>query len=386
MPKEKTRTSFLGGGDLAVFKDSKAKDAAWTFVSYLLKPDVQAKWYNDRRRPPGRQGRLEQGHACHRQAPQGLPRSSSNDASPPPVLSKWEEVASAINDEMEKVLDGRHVARARARRTCRRRPSRSRADPMAARPVTAGAQRQAAPLRHAPPARTSTGWIFSLPFVAAVPRLLGAADPRVVRPLAHGLRHHEPARPVRRAVRRARQLLEAHPRRASSGSRRATPPTSSSSAFRSRSRVGLAVAVGAEPRGAAAQGPLPRRLLPPGRYEHRRGRRRSGATSTTPTSDCSTGCSTSSASAARTGSATRISRCRRSSSLGVWRNFGFDVVIFLAALQAIDPALLRGRAHRRRDRVAGLPPHHAAAAAAGAALPDGASRRSATCRSSRSRS
>ncbi len=33
MPKEKTRTSFLGGGDLAVFKDSKAKDAAWKFVS-----------------------------------------------------------------------------------------------------------------------------------------------------------------------------------------------------------------------------------------------------------------------------------------------------------------------------------------------------------------
>ena len=33
-------------------------------------------------------------------------RQQLNDASPPPVLAKWEEVASAINDEMEKVLTG----------------------------------------------------------------------------------------------------------------------------------------------------------------------------------------------------------------------------------------------------------------------------------------
>src|SRR5215216_152270 len=45
MPKVKTRTSFLGGGDLAVFKDSDEKEAAWKFVRYLSRPDVQAKWF-----------------------------------------------------------------------------------------------------------------------------------------------------------------------------------------------------------------------------------------------------------------------------------------------------------------------------------------------------
>src|SRR5215216_4763230 len=45
MPKVRTRTSFLGGGDLVVFKDSDEKDAAWKFVRYLSRPDVQAKWF-----------------------------------------------------------------------------------------------------------------------------------------------------------------------------------------------------------------------------------------------------------------------------------------------------------------------------------------------------
>ena len=33
-------------------------------------------------------------------------RTQLEDASPPPVIPKWEEVASSINDEMEKVLTG----------------------------------------------------------------------------------------------------------------------------------------------------------------------------------------------------------------------------------------------------------------------------------------
>src|SRR5215218_2550768 len=105
MPKEKTRTSFLGGGDLAVFKDSGAKDAAWKFVSYLLKPDVQAKWYTTVGDLPAVKAAWSKGTLATDKHLKVF-RKQLDDASPPPVLSKWEEVASAINDEMEKVLTG----------------------------------------------------------------------------------------------------------------------------------------------------------------------------------------------------------------------------------------------------------------------------------------
>jgi multiple sugar transport system substrate-binding protein len=105
MPKEKTRTSFLGGGDLVVFKDSGAKDAAWKFVSWLSKPSVQAKWYQTVGDLPSVKAAWNQGKLATDPHLKVF-RKQLDDASPPPVLSKWEEVASAINDEMEKVLTG----------------------------------------------------------------------------------------------------------------------------------------------------------------------------------------------------------------------------------------------------------------------------------------
>ena len=46
-----------------------------------------------------------------------------------------------------------------------------------------------------------------------------------------------------------------------------------------------------------------------------------------------------SGSTGRTGSASRSTALGSIIALGVWRNFGFDMVIFLAALQGINPAL-----------------------------------------------
>jgi multiple sugar transport system substrate-binding protein len=45
VPRKKTGTSFVGGGDLVVFKNAKNPDAAWKLVKYLSQPDIQAKWY-----------------------------------------------------------------------------------------------------------------------------------------------------------------------------------------------------------------------------------------------------------------------------------------------------------------------------------------------------
>ena len=44
VPKDKTATSFVGGSNLEVFKNSKNQDAAWKFIEWLSQPEVQLKW------------------------------------------------------------------------------------------------------------------------------------------------------------------------------------------------------------------------------------------------------------------------------------------------------------------------------------------------------
>ena len=45
MPEKEESSSFVGGSNLAVFKDSENRDSAWKFVNWLSQPEVQAKWY-----------------------------------------------------------------------------------------------------------------------------------------------------------------------------------------------------------------------------------------------------------------------------------------------------------------------------------------------------
>jgi multiple sugar transport system substrate-binding protein len=98
MPTEKTGDSFVGGGDLAVFKDSGNRDTAWKFVEYLAKPDVQAKWYQTVNDLP-----------AVRSAWTGITDpmlkvfgDQLGEAKSPPAIPTWEQVASVMDNELEK--------------------------------------------------------------------------------------------------------------------------------------------------------------------------------------------------------------------------------------------------------------------------------------------
>ena len=106
MPKKKTGTSFVGGSDLVVFNGSDNKEAAWAFVKYLLRPDVQRKWYATVSDLPAVQSAWEQGKLAtdpHLQ----LFGEQLKDAKSPPPISKWEQIASeVVNAELEKATVG----------------------------------------------------------------------------------------------------------------------------------------------------------------------------------------------------------------------------------------------------------------------------------------
>jgi multiple sugar transport system substrate-binding protein len=106
MPMKDSRTSFVGGSDLVVFKDADAKDAAWEFVRYLLKPEVQQKWYTTVSALPAVESAWDTGKLST-DAKLKVFGEQLRDAKSPPPHAKWEQVAvEAVNTEMEKVMSG----------------------------------------------------------------------------------------------------------------------------------------------------------------------------------------------------------------------------------------------------------------------------------------
>src|SRR5690349_6540294 len=47
VPKDQSSTSFVGGAEMAVFKNSPNREAAWKFVQYMVQPQTQVAWYKD---------------------------------------------------------------------------------------------------------------------------------------------------------------------------------------------------------------------------------------------------------------------------------------------------------------------------------------------------
>jgi multiple sugar transport system substrate-binding protein len=110
MPEKESGTSFVGGSDLVVFKDSENKDAAWMFVRYLLDPTVQQKWYATVSALPSVESAWEGGKLSTDEQ-LALFGEQLKDAKSPPPIPKWEQIAAeVVNTEMEKVMTGGSTA------------------------------------------------------------------------------------------------------------------------------------------------------------------------------------------------------------------------------------------------------------------------------------
>jgi multiple sugar transport system substrate-binding protein len=105
MPTEEAGTSFVGGSNLAVFKDASNRDAAWKFVAFLMQPDVQQTWYETVTDLPSVQEAWESGTLSEdpRLATFG---QQLEDAKAPPSFPTWEQVASVIDGQIEAVVKG----------------------------------------------------------------------------------------------------------------------------------------------------------------------------------------------------------------------------------------------------------------------------------------
>lgn len=105
MPANVSSTSFLGGANLVVYKESKNKDLAWAFVKYLSDPATQVAWYEEVTVLPAVQAAWDDpalaDDANLAQFGQQLESTQAQPAS-----ASWSELADSLNSTLEKMTTG----------------------------------------------------------------------------------------------------------------------------------------------------------------------------------------------------------------------------------------------------------------------------------------
>ena len=105
MPTGKSSTSFIGGSNIAVFKDAKNRDAAWKFLAWLSQPAVQVQWYKTSTDLPAVQAAWDDASLTS-DATLKVFGAQLKSAKAPPAYPTWEQVSAVLDTEVEKVCVG----------------------------------------------------------------------------------------------------------------------------------------------------------------------------------------------------------------------------------------------------------------------------------------
>jgi len=100
-------TAFIGGRIMGVFSQSKNKQAAWEFIKFLFKPEIQARLYEaalikqDTYLPPS-----VNGWNVLKMDPKlkDVLVAQANDAKGPPAVVNWDSCAKYVDEAIQKVI------------------------------------------------------------------------------------------------------------------------------------------------------------------------------------------------------------------------------------------------------------------------------------------
>ncbi len=95
-------SSFVGGSNFVVFKDSPQRDTAWKFVQFLADEKTQATWYQQSTDLPSVEAAW-QDPALTADKKLAVFGDQLKTAKAPPTFPTWEQVVSGFDTEMEKV-------------------------------------------------------------------------------------------------------------------------------------------------------------------------------------------------------------------------------------------------------------------------------------------
>jgi multiple sugar transport system substrate-binding protein len=103
IPAQESSTSFVGGSNLVVFKNTENRDAAWRMVQWLSQPQVQAEFYKMTGNLPSVQAAWDDPSLS------GDPKlavfeDQLSDVKSPPANTAWTQVSAAGDDQLERIV------------------------------------------------------------------------------------------------------------------------------------------------------------------------------------------------------------------------------------------------------------------------------------------
>lgn len=102
IPADKESSSFVGGSNLVVFKNTQNRDSAWKLLQWLADPKVQVKWYEMSTDLPSVKSAWED-PALTADTKLAVFGKQLETAKAPPSFPTWEQVVTSFDTEMEKV-------------------------------------------------------------------------------------------------------------------------------------------------------------------------------------------------------------------------------------------------------------------------------------------
>jgi multiple sugar transport system substrate-binding protein len=98
-------TSFVGGGNLAVFAESDNRDSAWKFVQFLTQAETQQLWYETINDLPSVQSAWDASPLADDPMLATF-GEQLGETEAPPAVPTWEQVATAIDSDIERAARG----------------------------------------------------------------------------------------------------------------------------------------------------------------------------------------------------------------------------------------------------------------------------------------
>ncbi len=106
MPKKRFPTSFVGGCNLVVFKGSKHKQAAWKFIEFMSQPEIQVEWYKIIADLPAVKSAWQDPFFDDKPMVRVF-GEQLNYTKSPPNIPEWEQIADAMQRRMEELILGK---------------------------------------------------------------------------------------------------------------------------------------------------------------------------------------------------------------------------------------------------------------------------------------
>jgi multiple sugar transport system substrate-binding protein len=103
IPGAASSTSFVGGGDLVVFEESKNQDAAWKFLQFMMEPEVQVKWQQAVGDLPASQTAWKN-PSLAKDPVLSVFGEQLTDTKAPPAIPTWTQVSAAGDTVVEQIV------------------------------------------------------------------------------------------------------------------------------------------------------------------------------------------------------------------------------------------------------------------------------------------